>query len=144
MTQESHNSTVPQRSWFRRNWLWFLPVGCLTSIALFIGFIALIAYFVFSAIKSSEPYEVALQTATADPAVIEQLGQPIEAAFFAMGSIELKNSDGEADLSIPISGPKGKAILYVEATKQDGHWTYHKLAIEYTDTNQTQALPLPQ
>jgi Cytochrome oxidase complex assembly protein 1 len=43
------------------------------------------------------------------PAVIEALGSPIKEGFFVSGNTNVNGASGEANLSIPISGPREKA-----------------------------------
>ncbi|MDQ8201728.1 cytochrome c oxidase assembly factor Coa1 family protein [Pelagicoccus sp. SDUM812003] len=140
MPSDRTNDYVPPKSWLRRNWLWFLPVGCLSSLLLFAGTIALIAHLVFSTLKQSDPYQTALASAQASPELAAKIGSPVEASYFATGSIHLENSDGDASLAIPVSGPEGGAIIYVEATKSSGEWTYEYLSAELNDTRERIAL----
>jgi hypothetical protein len=130
----------PGRSWFSRNWKWFLPVGCLLPILFCGGFITTIFIVVFGAIKSSEPYQHALVQARANPAVIAALGTPIEPGTFPSGTINIINSSGNADLTIPIAGPNGSATIYVIATKSAGQWTYTTLEVQ--PANSTNRIPL--
>ena len=39
-------------------------------------------------------------------------------------------------MSIPISGPKGKATIYVTATKSGGEWDYSKLYVQLDQTKE--------
>jgi hypothetical protein len=123
-------------NWWTRNWKWFVPTGCLTMIALFAAFIVLIAMIVFSAMKSSDVYKDALAKAKAEPAVVEALGSPIEDGMFVSGNTKVNGGSGEANIAIPISGPKGKGTLYVVATKSVGFWNYSSLVVEVTQTKQ--------
>ena len=118
-----------KKNWWDRNWKWVVPVGCLTGIAAFVGFIALIMMIGFGAMKASDVYREALAIAKADPAVVEALGTPIKAGFFTSGNINVNGPSGNADLSIPISGPKGKGTIYVEATKSAGEWLFSRLEV---------------
>lgn len=122
--------SVAPRNWWSRNWKWFVPTGCMTMILLAIGFFALIFVLVFSAMKSSDAYKEALQRAQTNPAVIEALGTPIKDGMFVSGNTKVENGVGEADLSIPITGPKGSGTIYAVATKSGGNWTYTKLEVE--------------
>ena len=54
----------------------------------------------------------------------------VETGIFTTGSIKLNNSSGSADLSIPISGPDGKATLHVVAEKTAGSWTFSTITVE--------------
>ena len=77
---------------------------------LFVAFICLVVLIVFSAVKSTAVYQDALATAKANPAVIEALGSPITDGFLVSGNTNVNGAFGETNLSIPISGPKGKGL----------------------------------
>lgn len=122
-------------SWWNRNWKWFVPVGCLSIIAVFAAFIALILYVVFGVMKSSDVYVQALDRARNNPAVVSALGAPIETGFFTSGSINVSGPSGDAELAIPISGPKGRGTLYLEARKSAGQWSYSQLVVQIEQTS---------
>jgi uncharacterized integral membrane protein len=127
---------VKSRSWWQRNWKWFVPVCCLGVLALIAAFIVLIATIVFGMIKSTDVYKDALATAQTHPAVVQALGSPIEAGIFVMGSINISGSSGQADLAIPISGPNGKGTIYAVASKHAGQWTFSRLVVEIKATKE--------
>lgn len=120
---------APQPGWWSRNWKWFVPVGCLTLILLFCLFLALIFGVVMTSMKSSDAYKQAVATARANPVVVEKLGTPIKEGFFVTGNINVQNNSGDADLTIPISGPKGKAVIHAVARKSVGKWEYSRLTV---------------
>ena len=119
-----------KRGWWSRNWKWFVPVGCLGMIAVVAVVIVLIVTLFFGALKSSDVYKQALAKAQANPTVISELGEPIEAGFFMSGSINVNGSSGDADIAIPISGPKKSATIYAVARKSAGEWKYSRLEVE--------------
>lgn len=119
-------------SWWQRNWKWFVPAGCLTMLILLAAFVGSIVLIVFGALKSSDAYKTAVARAKANPQVIEALGTPIEEGRFLSGKTNVDGSSGDADLTIPISGPKGKAKIYAVATKTAGRWKYSTLEVEVT------------
>ena len=86
--------------------------------------------------KTSDAYKTALARAKADPRVISALGSPIEDGFFAMGSTNVTGTSGKADMTVPLSGPKGKGTLYFVASKFAGEWTFSKLMVEIASTKQ--------
>lgn len=133
---DSAPTEQPQRNWWQRNWKWFVPTGCLTLFALFAAFIFCIVVFVFSAMKSSDVYATAMQRARSDQRVITALGTPIKEGWYVMGSESTTGGSGEADLSIPISGPKGKATVYAKATKSAGKWKYTQLQVRVAATDE--------
>jgi len=99
-------------------------------IALGVAFVAVIVLVVFGAMKSTDAYKMALARAKSDPAVIEALGSPITDGWFMMGKTNVQGTAGEADIGIPISGPKGKGTIYAVATKSVGRWNYTTLEVE--------------
>ena len=82
-----------------------------------------------AALKSSEPYTVGLERAKKNEEVKEALGEPIDASYIVQGSINLKNNDGDADLTFPISGPKGAGQVHVQGTKTNGAWSYQEISV---------------
>ena len=121
---------APRGNWWTRNWKWFVPTGCFTLIALGVLFVVCIVFVVFSVVKASEPYKLAVTRAKSDERVAAALGTPISEGMFASGKTNVNGPSGEADLSIPISGPKGKATIYVVGSKSAGKWEFSKLAVE--------------
>jgi len=121
---------VPRKSWWSRNWKWFVPTGCLTLIALVILFVVCIVFFVFSVFKSSDVYKTALARAKNDRDVIAALGTPIHDGLAPSGNTHVNGPSGQADIAIPISGPKGKATIYAVATKSGGKWEFSKLTVQ--------------
>jgi len=120
---------APQPGWWSRNWKWFVPTGCFTLLLLFGLFILLIFSVVLGSIKSSDAYKQAVARARANPTVVEELGTPIAEGYFVSGSINVQNDSGNADLQIPISGPKGKAVIHAVAVKSAGQWEYSRLTV---------------
>jgi hypothetical protein len=127
---------TPTRSWWARNWKWFVPLGCLSVALLFVLFVGSIMVIVFSGMKSTDVYKGALARAKADPAVIEALGTPIKTGFLVSGNTNVNGASGESNLAIPISGPKGKGTIYVSAIKSLGQWNYSGLVVEIGQTRQ--------
>lgn len=119
--------TEVRRSWWGRNWKWVVPVGVILPLVL-CGTCVGVIVFAFGAIRNHEVTQEAFSRAKADPEVIALLGEPLEMGRFVSGTLEAGGSGGEADLSIPISGPKGAATIKAVATK-NGTWNYSKLIV---------------
>ncbi|HKV94022.1 MAG TPA: cytochrome c oxidase assembly factor Coa1 family protein [Candidatus Angelobacter sp.] len=120
---------VQRPSWFSRNWKWFIPtaiVGAILLLALFIGGIFAL---VFGAMKSSEPYQYAVATASADARVTAQLGAPVTPGWYANGNMNVSGSSGSADLAIPLNGTLRHGTVYVVARKSAGTWHYRMLQV---------------
>ena len=123
-----------KKSWFRRNWLWFIPsMGCLTLIILFaLGLVG-----VFSLISDSEPTQFGLEQASKNEKVIELLGEPIEKYSIPTGEMTFNtDSGGRVDFVIPIEGPKGKASLIVKGSEENGEWVYQRLEVVIRNTQE--------
>lgn len=120
----------------------FIGCGCLTVLALGAGFVALLVFGIFGAMKKSDAYRDTVALVQSHPAAIEAMGEPIEPGFWLTGSINFNNGAGDADLTIPVSGPTGSGEIRVIAAKASGDdpWTYstRELRIDGRD----EAIPL--
>lgn len=130
--QTTPSPVTPARpdGWWSRHWKWAVPALAALALSLLAGFVALIISMVFGMIKSSDAYKLALERAQASPAATAALGTPIQEGWFTMGNIEVNGPMGEANLQIPISGPKSEGDLFVEARKSAGTWTFQTLEVQ--------------
>ncbi len=133
---QPNNPPALPRSWWSRNWKWFVPTGCLALFLIGVVFACSIAFVVFSAMKSTDAYQIALAKVKADSRVTEALGKPIEAGVFVSGNANVSGPSGNAELAIPISGPNGKGTIYLEAEKSNGTWSFPKLLVEIAKTKE--------
>ncbi|HYX68348.1 MAG TPA: cytochrome c oxidase assembly factor 1 family protein [Terriglobales bacterium] len=116
--------------WFARHWKAVVGVGCLGVVILGGALMAGIFFLVMGGIRSSDVYQQALAKANANPEVVVRLGQPIKPGWMVSGSINVSGPTGDADLAIPVSGPKGKGTIYAVAKKSAGEWTFSRLEVE--------------
>jgi len=123
-----------KKSWFRRNWTWFVPtLGCGTIIIIFI--IGIVG--IFSLISSSEPTQFAVQKAAENQKIITILGKPIEKYGIPTGEMTYNSDSGSrVDFIIPIKGPRGKASLVIKGRKEGDAWEYQKLYVLIKETNE--------
>lgn len=134
----------PPGGWWSRNWKWFLPTSCcLGTLLCIIAAVALFGVGIFSIIsgvsailKSSEPYQTAVARAKADEKVVAALGTPISEGF-PTGKVNTNNDSGDADIHVPLTGPKGKGTLHVVGTKSAGTWTYSTMSVTIAGTDET-------
>ena len=123
----------PRKGWLARNWLWSLPVGCLVLFGICGGLIGFVAYIGFGVIKSSAPYTDAVNKAKADPAVQAALGNPVEPGWMINGSVNTMNNNGtksgDADLTVPLSGPKGSGHVHVVGKIVNNQWEYSTMEV---------------
>jgi hypothetical protein len=136
MMQTPPVPSQPKGNWWTRNWKWFVPTGCLGVLILFALFVGGVVLIVFGALKSTDVYKDAVARAKANPAVVEALGSPIQEGIFVSGNSQVSGPSGESNLSIPISGPKGKGTIYLKAVKSLGRWNYVDLVVEIQKTGQ--------
>lgn len=109
-------------------WKWG-ALGCLAVIilgAIVIGAVVMIA---FGAMKSSDVYKQALARAQNNPRVIAALGSPVTAGFFVTGSVNVSGGTGNAEISFPIRGPKGKGNVHGVATRDSSGWHFTELMV---------------
>ena len=116
--------TAASPNWLGRNWKWFVPVGCLTVGLVVAAAAVALVFGIAGVIRKAEPYQEGLALAQANPVVTQRLGSPLEAGLMVMGNINIQGDDGTADISFPISGPKGEGKVYVAARKVRGQWIY--------------------
>src|SRR5437660_7473067 len=84
--------------------------------------------------------------AQASPVVIDAIGSPIVQTGIVSGNSNVNGPTGETNLSIPLSGPKGKATLYVEAKKSADIWLFQTMVVKIEKTGERIDLntsPLP-
>src|SRR5205823_13882660 len=87
-----------------------------------------------------------LARARATPGVSEAIGASISQAGIVSGNSNVNGPTGETNLSIPLSGPKGKATLYVEAKKSADIWLFQTMVVKIEKTGERIHLntsPLP-
>ncbi len=125
-----------QRSWWGRNWKWVVPVGCLTPIVLFVGLIVIVVVFVFGALKNSWAYTEGIALARHNKAVVEKLGEPIEPSWIVVGTSSVTNDTGDAQLAVPLVGPKTVGTLTVIAHERAGQWKFEKADVEIAATKE--------
>lgn len=108
------------KGWLGRNWKRLLAAVFLCGVVFVVGIFTLI----MSAMRSSDVAKEAFARAQSNAVVAQRLGAPISEGWFVGGSINVSPGSGDADLSVPISGPKGKGTVYVTAQKTAGTWAY--------------------
>ncbi len=123
--------------------------GCLWAftvlVLIIVGGGAVIAggmAWLFNSLTKSEAALQALKRANDTPAVSAKLGTPIVRGTFATGSYAINsNGSGEADLDVPVSGPKGSGRLLIVGKRTDHRWSYSRIALVPADG--TPEIPVP-
>ena len=118
-----------QKSWLERHPHWMIPLGFLTLLVLIVLFGGAVMTIVTTMFRNSDVYREAMIRAAADPQVRERMGEPIQAAWLISGDLHVSGSTGGANLSIPISGPRGKGVIRAVASKAGGVWRFNYLQV---------------
>jgi hypothetical protein len=124
------NSGSPRANWFSRNWKWAAPLGIFGSFFLLASFVGSIFLLVETSFQHSDCYQQTLARVRTSPEIAQKIGEPLKVGWLASGSINTSNSSGNADISIPISGPKGEGTIYMVAKKSAGLWKFETLQVE--------------
>jgi hypothetical protein len=135
-----------QRGWFSRNWWWSLPTAFLILFLPCAGCLGIFGW-VIGALKSSEPYRMALERVRTNPAVIDMLGKPIEeAGWMPTGnfSYHINNgvASGSARFDFSVSGPQDTARVHAEAVCRDGKWRFRVLQVTPASSGKVMSLPV--
>ena len=111
----------------------WIAIGCTVLVGCVIAFVAVVLFIVFGSIRSSAPYKEAVARAQRDARVTAALDRPVQPRYLVGGSINTNNNDGNAELVIPLRGPKGDGVLTVKATKTSGTWSYQVMKVAVRD-----------
>lgn len=117
--------SAARKGWFSRNWKWLVPVIIIVGFGLPVALMSS----VFAAMKNSDAAKKSVLQAQTNPLVAQELGTPIVEGWMVSGSINTSTTSGDADLAVPISGPKGRAKIYVTARKIAGAWNYSVMEV---------------
>jgi hypothetical protein len=127
------------RTWFQKNWKWFVPMVVVVVLFVLATLIGAVLYGIQSMFRASYPYQVAVHRATESPAVADTLGTPLHVGWFTLGNVNFSGSEGSANFSIPISGPKGHGRIIVVGKKHADRWTFETFEVDVAG----QAEPIP-
>src|SRR4029450_1300022 len=115
---------------YSRNWKWFIPTLCVVAFVCTAISFACIAVVSSLSMKSLGAYKIAVKRAQADPRVTAATGIPQKEGWFIGGSFTVNGASGNAELAIPLSGPRGKGTIYVAATESAGEWKFLTLVFQ--------------
>jgi hypothetical protein len=136
------NQLIPEKSWHKRNWKWFLPTLFL-SLTLAIGLFSTsnintnIVDFA-QAYTDNSLYEKAIEKAKSNQRVLEVLGnlEPIDPLAIIEGNAKYSNNSNSVALSVRIKGNKGGGKMDILADKNGTEWEYKKISIRIKQTKE--------
>jgi hypothetical protein len=129
-----NNELIIEKTWWNRNWKWFLPILLL--------FLILFSFILSSTIEGNltdiaqaysdnSLYEKAIEKAKGNKRVLEVIGkiEPIDQFAILEGNAIYYNNNNSVSLSIRIKGSKGKGKMDISAEKNGTAWNYKKINI---------------
>lgn len=129
------NELIIKKSWWKRNWKWFIPVFVL-------GFFLIVGLLLNSIVNGNITditeaysdnllYEKAIEKANTNKRVIEVIGEiePIDKLAILEGNAIYSNDYNSVELSVRVKGNKGKGKMDISAKKKEGEWEYKKISI---------------
>jgi len=133
--QSPHPMDKPQKGWFGRNWMWFLPTVILLPILFCCGGGWWLVSFGMNELMNTPPYVDTLAELESNDEVVNAIGTPITSPEGFSDLIDLMenggsfniaqvNSQMEFDAKVPISGPNGRGTLIIAASSSDGGVTW--------------------
>ncbi|MEM1354293.1 MAG: cytochrome c oxidase assembly factor Coa1 family protein [Planctomycetota bacterium] len=136
----------PKKGWFGRNWWWFIPILVLTPFCCCCGTCGGITYFSLQQVENMGAYKDSVAAAQASAEVQAELGTPIDAkgiigAATSGGSFDAQQTTTGMSMTavIPISGPKGSGLLYIDADGDAAgvNWTYTRREVVIDGSGKT-------
>lgn len=98
------------------------------GVVMLLLFVGGIFYFVFSMLRNAEPTQIAFRAAQNSEVLKREIGEPMTLGRFVSGSTKESGDSGEAELSVPVSGPKGDVSVQISASKVGGVWQVSNLS----------------
>ena len=106
------------------------------GVLMFGGIIAIL----FVVLSNLEPYDTIKHEAANNPVVSEHVGSPVEVGWFTTGSVSQRNSTGEADVTVSVSGPLATGNLRIVSVRRNSVWIVRKMLLTLDGSGQVIAL----
>jgi hypothetical protein len=129
------NELIVKKSWWNRNWKWFLPTIILVFL---IGFGLILTSAIdgnmtdiTQAYSENSLYENAIEKAKTNKRVLEVMGkiEPLDKLAIFEGNVIYSNNNKSVLLSVRVKGNKGKGKMDISADKNGTVWEYKKINI---------------
>jgi hypothetical protein len=129
------NELIVKKSWWNRNWKWFLPTIILVFL---IGFGLILTSAIdgnmtdiTQAYSENSLYENAIEKAKTNKRVLEVMGkiEPLDKLAIFEGNVIYSNNNKSVVLSVRVKGNKGKGKMDISADKNGTLWEYKKINI---------------
>lgn len=134
---QAHNAMIEfeqKRLWWRRYWKRVAVLSLLGTVVVAALMVWAVLATTVGGIRASAPFQEAMRRASSNPQLIASLGQPIQSGWMIGGSTMTNGSVSASELRIPLSGPKGRAVLHIAGTRPAGQpWQYQQLSADLPD-----------
>lgn len=97
-------------------------------------------FFTFDSPKRFEVYGSTLKTISQNSEVISVLGEPLEFGSSVSTITGIANSVEEMQMTISISGPKGKGVIWVNAQRKELQWSIDRIEVRIEGKEDTVVL----
>ena len=140
-----NNELIEQKSWWKRNWKWLVPLSGIVVFSLVIFFssgMGGIGADLAKAYADTELYNNALEKVKSDKRITELLGEiePIDKMAILEGQVVYSNENKTINSTVRILGNKGKARMDISADRIENEWNYTKISVRIKnppENNQT-------
>ncbi len=126
-----NNELIKQKSWWKRNWKWFVPLSVI--LVLIVSFFMSLEISgartdLAQAYSDTELYNNALEKVKSKQKVIDLLGkiETIDKLAILEGEVHYSNNNQTVNSSIRI---KGKAKMDITANKINNKWSYKTINV---------------
>jgi len=116
---------------FGRDAGWKLALLFLIGAALLAAFVGLLFGVLSYSFHNSYVFNEAISRAERNPQVVSRIGTPLRPGWLPEGHIRISGDSGTAHMEIPVTGPRGKATIRLDASKASGTWHFSVLEIEF-------------
>lgn len=128
------NELIVEKSWFKKNWKWFIPVFLFFPVLIFLlsssGLGGLLGDY-GKAYSDSSLYVIPMEKVKENNRVSEVLGkiEPMGKMAILNGAIHYSEDNKSVDSTIKIFGENGKAMLDISAEWINDSWQYNKINV---------------
>ncbi|MDW5290348.1 cytochrome c oxidase assembly factor Coa1 family protein [Formosa sp. PL04] len=124
-----NNELITQKSWWKRNWKWLVPLNAILLISITILITSGISGMgadIAQAYSDTELYQKALEKVKSNQKVIQLLGdiEPIDKLAILEGEVHYTHKNQTVNSSIRLKGTKGNARMDISADKINTEWIY--------------------
>ena len=132
---------LSEKSWFKRNWKWLTPLSVFVVVVV-IMFSSLMSAGNVSdfatAFSEDKLYQDAIDKANENTDVQNVLGklEAVDKMAILESTVEYTNHKQSVNLSVRVSGDKGKAKMDIKADKKNAKWQYNFIKLRIKEPKQ--------